>query len=730
MRTRALEPALGPELARMDVALVPCAESSARSLPPVAVLGPLAERDSLAAALRARGLDAISVESAVPDRGVVFTAPCGDDNTVREAFQAARIGRLDASGAFVVVTRFGGDFGLGGLGDPVLAGLFGLTKTIALEHPEAMVRAVDTAVDTPLDALVVELGRTGPVEVSLSMAGRRTLVPVMLPTPHSPPAIGPADVIVVSGGARGVTAACVIELASRTQARFVLLGRSRIDTPEPEAARAAGDEPALMRALAPAAANPAALRKTVGSILAAREAQATLKAVEASGGRAQYLPVDVADPAAVAAALEGVRAEWGPITGLVHGAGVIADRRVKEKTDAQWDLVWNTKIGGVRALLGATAGDPLRTLCFFASVAARTGNVGQADYAAANEVLNRLAATEARRRPEAVVKSIGWGPWEGGMVTPQLARAFHARGIALIPLLAGARAFVDELAAPGATEVVIGGLLAGDRTAPSLRRVSARDYPFVRDHSVGGAPVVPVVLALEWFAQRARELRPDAFVHTVERVNVLSGIVLKDYDGSGDVLAIHTVEELSDGFAFELRSAAGRTHYRAIVRLGDAPPSVPPHAGLGPLGAYPHDAEAIYAKLLFHGPDFQVIRRVVGVSGEAAEAELRGVVAGWTQGSWVTDIASGDGGLQLAVLWSRQQFGGASLPTGVGVYRPYGRPAPGPVRGVLRGRHADAKRTVSDVLLIDGTGRVYAAFEGVELHRLPQGEYPGKPGEA
>jgi NAD(P)-dependent dehydrogenase (short-subunit alcohol dehydrogenase family) len=713
----------------MDVALVACAEGGRRALPAVHVVGDPKLRETLAAALVAAGVDAVAADTPVAERGVIVAAPKGGDEVVRATFQAARTARLDAGGAFVVVTALGGDFGLGGLDEPVLTGLLGLTKTVAIEHPEAFVRVVDRG-DASIDAVVAELGRTGPVEVALGSAGRRTLVPVMLPTSHTAPKLGPSDVIVVSGGARGVTAVCVVELAARTRARFILLGRSRIDGDEPPEARAAVDEPALMRALAPKAASPAALRKQVANLLGAREARATLAAIEAGGGQARYLPVDVTDTAAVAAALADVRAEWGPITGLVHGAGVIADSRLKQKTDAQWDLVWNTKILGVRALLAATADDPLHTLCFFASVAARTGNVGQADYAAANEVLNRLAAREARRRPGAVVKSIGWGPWEGGMVTPQLARAFHARGIALIPLLAGARAFVDELGSPGATEVVIGGLLAGDRDAPSLRRASGRDYPFLRDHSVGGAPVVPVVLALEWFAQRARELRPDRFVHSVERVSVLSGIVLKDFDGAGDLLAIHTTEVRDDGFAFELRAAGGRAHYRATVRMGDTPPAGPPRPAAGALATYPHDAATIYDRLLFHGPDFQVIRRVVGLSGEAAEAELRGAVPGWTQDAWVTDLASGDGGLQLAVLWSRQQLGGASLPTGVGVYRPYGRPAPGPVRGVLRGRQADAQRTLSDVLLIDGSGRVYAAFEGVELHRLPAGEYPGKAGEA
>ena len=161
------------------------------------------------------------------------------------------------------------------------------------------------------------------------------------------------------------------------------------------------------------------------------------------------------------------------------------------------------------------------------------------------------------------------------MVTPGLAKAFHARGIALIPLLAGARAFVAELSAPGATEVVIGGLLAGDPAAPSLRRVGRRDYPFLIDHSVGNTPVVPMVLALEWFAQRARELRPRALVQAVEKISVLKGISLQNFEGEGDLFEVRTVADRPDGYSFELRSPNGLLHYRADVRLGEGPPPPP-----------------------------------------------------------------------------------------------------------------------------------------------------------
>src|SRR6185295_9026995 len=103
----------------------------------------------------------------------------------------------------------------------------------------------------------------------------------------------------------------------------------------------------------------------------------------------------------------------GPITAIVHGAGVLADKRIADKDEAQFDRVFDTKVAGLRALLAATADDPLAAVCLFSSVAARTGNPGQCDYAMANEVLNLVACAErARRGTACTVRAIGWAPWE------------------------------------------------------------------------------------------------------------------------------------------------------------------------------------------------------------------------------------------------------------------------------------------------------------------------------
>ena len=83
--------------------------------------------------------------------------------------------------------------------------------------------------------------------------------------------------------------------------------------------------------------------------------------------------MNVTDREGIVSAMNTVRTEWGPITGLIHGAGVIADKEIARKPEDDFAWVFDVKIGGLRALLDATAGDPLKVLVMFASVTARCG---------------------------------------------------------------------------------------------------------------------------------------------------------------------------------------------------------------------------------------------------------------------------------------------------------------------------------------------------------------------
>jgi NAD(P)-dependent dehydrogenase (short-subunit alcohol dehydrogenase family) len=413
----------------------------------------------------------------------------------RRAFQVARglAPRFaESGGIFVTVQDTGGDFGLsGGAGERAwMAGLAGLTKTAGLEWSQALVKAIDLergsrSAEELAQVLELELVSGGAEhEVGLHVDGRRTTLALTpAEAPEGEPVLSRDSVLVVSGGARGVTAATLLELARRSQPRVVLLGRTPLEE-EPVACWDAADDAALKRALLEEAkaegrtVTPSELGRQVQRILANREIYATLEALRQVGAEARYLALDVRDAAALNEALAEVRGTWGPITAVIHGAGVLADKRIADKTQEQFDLVFDTKVEGLRALLEATRNDPLAMICLFSSVAARFGNVGQCDYAMANEVLSRVAALESSRRGEAcVVRTIDWGPWDGGMVTPPLRALFKEHGVPLISLEAGAQLMADELrrGGNGPVEVLVGG--APPRGIPSRSEPQAQYGP-------------------------------------------------------------------------------------------------------------------------------------------------------------------------------------------------------------------------------------------------------------
>ena len=471
---------------------------------PIAVVGdPDGIGTALVAALAAAGADARLIDASgdtdvtgdTDQHSVIYlgnlhavTDSAKASSLSRDAFEAAKAFAPGAAsgGIFIAVDDQGGTFATtGGDADRAWAGgLAALMRTAAIEWPSASVKMIDIdgagrAAQLVAADIASELLNGGADrEVGLGADGTRIGLraePVDVTAGTLP--IGADDVVVVSGGGRGVTAATTIELARSSQAAFVLLGRSAL-TDEPEHYGAAHDDAALKQLLlaeskeADEKLTPAKLKKQVGGVLANREIRATLASIEGAGGRATYLAVDITDAAAVASALESVRTEVGPITGLIHGAGVLADKLIADKSTAQFKMVFNTKVEGLRNLLDATAADQLAVLCLFSSVAARTGNVGQADYAMANDVLNKVAAHErARRGDSCVVKSLGWGPWAGGMVTPALKTHFESMGVELIDLDVGARMLVDELSSPQTDQVEI--VLGGGVIAPASQRINA-----------------------------------------------------------------------------------------------------------------------------------------------------------------------------------------------------------------------------------------------------------------
>ncbi len=289
----------------------------------------------LAAALGRRGIEAAAVEelsktNGSAPRGVIVLAGPPEFSDVdtavavnRRAFEAARKlapileNARHGEGLFVTVQDTGGAFGTTAF-DAVRAwsaGPAALARTVAQEWPGVAVKAIDLERGTRSDdelaeILAVELTAGGPdLDVGLAADGLRRIpqsTEVAVDTGNA--RLVDDDVVVCSGGARGVTAATMIGLAGRARLRFALLGRSRLSE-DPECCRTVEGDAALKKALLAHARKrgelptPAALGAEVAAIMASREIRATLAAIETAGSEARYLKVDVTDAAATARAL-------------------------------------------------------------------------------------------------------------------------------------------------------------------------------------------------------------------------------------------------------------------------------------------------------------------------------------------------------------------------------------------------------------------------------------------
>jgi hypothetical protein len=477
------------------------------------------------------------------------------------------------------------------------------------------------------------------------------------------------------------------------------------------------------------AVSPKELGAQVERLLANREVRGTLAALAAAGSEARYEAVDVRSAEKLAAVLDDVRQAWGPIRGVVHGAGVLSDALLDSKTDAQFERVFDTKVLGLRALLDATERDPLGWLCLFSSVAARGGNAGQSDYAMANEVLNKVAASEARRRGEACrVVAIGWGPWDGGMVTPSLRDHFASRGVALLPVAAGAAAFVRELeASPGEDrEIVVAGGGGGLHEAAPLRLcaeilVSARTYPQLTSHRIHGKAVLPMVLVLEWFARLARARYPERASVQLRDVRVVRGVPLARFDGEGDRFTLASARGEGGVVALELRDASGALRYAATVAVPDSRATAAPLNG-HELARSPWSRAELYAPdTLFHGEKFQIIRAIEGISSHGARATLTTTAdADWPAEAWATDLAAVDGALQLAILCGLRSLG-QTLPLRIGKIGYSGAPSEGPVHCALLVRSQTPERVVCDIALASAAGAPIVDLVDVEMYAVPTG---------
>ncbi|MCU7824234.1 SDR family NAD(P)-dependent oxidoreductase [Kitasatospora sp. DSM 101779] len=667
--------------------------------------------------------------------------------------RAASAGRT----GFVTVTRLDGAFGLTGVAEDLVpaGGYGGLVKTLAVEAPEVFCRAVDLAPAvadrTAADLLLAELSDASAEPVQVGLDGRRRVALTLAERPTGLAAgpgsataaeVGPEDLLVVTGGGRGITARCVADLARAHRPGLLLLGRTALGEEPAWAAGVTGTAELKAAAVAHLKSEgekptPKRVEQLYRAVVGEREVCETLAELKAAGSEAEYLAVDITDTAATTAALAPYA---GRITGLVHGAGVLADQLIANKRASEIERVFAPKLGGLRAVVEALPGDRLRHVVLFSSVAGFFGNQGQSDYAMANEVLNAWASSFRRRHPAARVSSLNWGAWDSGMVSPQIKAVFQERGITLIPVETGTALFTGQFAAGRAedTVTVLGPttpLSVREPAAPAAAVVLERPVaalaaePIVADHVIGGVPVLPAALALGW-AVGAVERLSGGTVRQVRDFAVHKGVLFDETVPERLQLAATPAGDRASTEVV-IRSVAAdgtvRPHYAATVVLGNDPATELNHptlAGL-PAAGGGRDAGGFYSDgTLFHGAALQGVRRVLAEDESrlvlecalAEPAAAAGAFAGALYRPGTTDLL-----LQAGLVWMRLFRATASLPLSVARAELHRAPADGETfLAVVEPASVNGTSASLTVTAVGHGGRVLARLSGVSLVSTPQ----------
>ncbi|SDD51981.1 polyketide synthase PksJ/polyketide synthase PksN [Paenibacillus sp. CF095] len=257
----------------------------------------------------------------------------------------------------------------------------GFAKTVRLEFPKFVYKTVQLQSESVLTEHIaaVEFEAEDGDEIRYTEEGRfvKRLKegPLEQETTDKPMPFRNNGVYLITGGMGGIGIVLAKHLASTTQARLALIGRSSLD----------------------------------------EDKQSLLDEVESLGSEVLYIQADMSVSEEVESALAQIRSRFQALHGIIHCAGVLDDKLIVNKSYEEMKTVLAPKVNGTIWLDEASKEDSLDFFILFSSVS-HLGNVGQADYAYANSFLNSFAKyrenLQIRNKRSGKTISINWPYWE------------------------------------------------------------------------------------------------------------------------------------------------------------------------------------------------------------------------------------------------------------------------------------------------------------------------------
>jgi enediyne polyketide synthase len=580
---------------------------------------------------------------------------------------------------------------------------------VPLEHPEA-----------PEWVLAEALGARGYTEARYSSDGTRwepVLRPLEFESDECELPLTTSDVLVVTGGARGITAECALRLAHDSGARIAIFGLSQPTADD--------------------------------------EIFANLERMKAAGIDFRYYSVDVTDAAAIFEAISEVEKDVGPVTAILHGAARNVPCLIENLNAELFSETLAPKIRGAQNLLAAINPDRLRLFITFSSIIARTGLPGEAHYGLANEWLTHLTENWQTAHPHCRCLAIEWSVWSGvGMgarlgTVDELAR----RGITPIPVEKGLDTLHRLLCrkSTNVATVVMGRLhdmptLKVEKSElPFLRflekprvyypkielvvdaELSTATDPYLDDHIFRGERLLPAVMGMEAMAEVFMALTQTNEPPVFEQVKFERPVVVRENESN--TIRVAALMRTPGRVEIVLRSSETNfqvDHFRAVCRVGTTlEPECRTIADTRVILDPEHD---LYDRVLFHNGRFRRLREYRALKATECSAEITADGTTTWFGRYLPGgLVLGDPGARDAAIHAVQACVPQVAILPVGVER---------ITGNLNGQIGElfvraeerehfANGFVYDVELTDREGHVRERWERLHLRTINGADFNG-----
>lgn len=612
---------------------------------------------------------------------------------------------------------------------PTVRDLKPVFRSFQLEapHVQALSIQINRKVKDPALLLLNEIRTaTRYKEVSFGQEGNRTESACTVCFPAAgdiKQVITPSDVILATGAGKGITFESVREIATITNARLAIIGRS----------------------------DPATDTELSGN----------LQQLTTSGITYRYYMANVLDQCSIQATVDAISQELGTITVLIHGAGMNKPNRIENLTINDFERTTAVKVTGLKNVADSIDMSKMKLVAGYGSVIAQSGMQGNADYAWANDQMALYIAQLGGANPQGRFITLEWSVWEetGMGIALNSIDWLKSEGIYPIPVKQGLQQLNNILADPSGENgrfMILGRFSKMPTLAFNKRNLSTgrfisgishhipnveviadvsidlKNDPYLLHHQLDGQYIMPMVMLMEGMVQVAQVLHSSSENISIQQLQIERAIFVPR-EGSRAIrfVAVRIAEQAINVAVYSDETDFEKPCVETIISYTCGIDDLTAEEHLPDSGSLDMDvASCFYDELLFHTGPFRRIRQFHKISALAAVAQtVKDASAEKWFGTFLPeDKLLGDPGLNDAAIHCHQACRPSQtlLPVRIGEIQFNTGKVAGPFFISTTELYEEGNDTTINVVVFNEQGQIKMRWKALVLRRITGRDFSGK----